>query len=121
MANERTWFGGFESAFHDVDGVRRTRPRRAGRASPGAGPCAARDAPVPLPERLIGADPRFCFYLHASLGGWGSQGLDHIEPQALSDYERCFGVPETIHAACEDYRASSGIDLEHDRASRAGG
>ncbi len=26
-----------------------------------------------------------------------------------------------IHAACEDYRASAGIDLEHDRASRAAG
>jgi len=68
---------------------------------------------------LIGGDP--LFYLHANLGGWGSQGLSHIEPQALSDYERCFRTPRTIHAACEDYRASAGIDLEHDRASRAAG
>ncbi|MCD6679871.1 MAG: alpha/beta hydrolase [Burkholderiaceae bacterium] len=75
--------------------------------------------PAPLPERLIGADPRF--YLHAKLGGWGSRGLDFIEPQALAEYERCFALPETIHAACEDYRASAGIDLEHDRASRAAG
>ena len=75
--------------------------------------------PAPLPERLIGGDP--LFYLHKSLGGWGSQGLDHIEPQALADYERCFCMPETIHAACEDYRASAGIDLEHDRESRAAG
>jgi haloacetate dehalogenase len=28
-------------------------------------------------------------------------------------------APETIHATCEDYRASAGIDLEHDRASIA--
>ena len=75
--------------------------------------------PTPLPERLIGAEP--LFYLHANLGGWGSQGLRHIEPQALADYERCFRAPGTIHAACEDYRASAGIDLEHDRASRAAG
>ena len=75
--------------------------------------------PTPLPERLIGGDP--LFYLHANLGGWGSQGMAHIEPRALSDYERCFRIPGTIHAACEDYRASAGIDLEHDRASRAAG
>ena len=73
--------------------------------------------PWPLPERMIGADPKT--YLHAKLGGWGSQGLAYIEPQALAEYERCFCRPEAIHGACEDYRASAGIDLEHDRASRA--
>jgi haloacetate dehalogenase len=75
--------------------------------------------PWPLPENMIGADPRT--YLHAKLGGWGSKGLDYIEPQALTEYERCFCTPEAIHGACEDYRASAGIDLEHDRASRAQG
>lgn len=75
--------------------------------------------PPPLPERLIGADARF--YLHATLGGWGSGGLGHLEPRALAEYERCFGTPEAIHAMCEDYRASAGIDLEHDRASRERG
>lgn len=75
--------------------------------------------PWPLPERMIGADAKT--YLHAKLGGWGSTGLGYIEPQALSEYERCFCTPEAIHGACEDYRASAGIDLEHDRASRAQG
>jgi haloacetate dehalogenase len=76
--------------------------------------------PAPLPERMIAADP--VFYLHRKLGGWGGSGdLDFIEPAALADYERCFSDPETIRAACEDYRASAGIDLEHDRASRAAG
>ncbi len=75
--------------------------------------------PWPLPERMIGADPKT--YLHAKLGGWGSQGLAYIEPQALAEYERCFCRPEAIHGACEDYRASAGIDLEHDRVSRARG
>ena len=74
--------------------------------------------PAPLPERLIGGDARA--YLHVKLGGWGSQGLAHLEPEALAEYERCFTRPEAIHAACEDYRASAGIDLEHDRLSRAG-
>ena len=75
--------------------------------------------PAPLPERMIGGDPTF--YLHWTLGGWGATGLSHIEPAALAEYERCFCQPEAIHAACEDYRAAAGIDLEHDRASRAAG
>jgi len=75
--------------------------------------------PAPLPETMIGGDARS--YLHAKLGGWGSLGLAHLEPKALADYERGFCSPEGIHAACEDYRASAGIDLEHDRASRAAG
>ena len=75
--------------------------------------------PAPLPETMIGGDARA--YLHAKLGGWGAAGLAHIEPGALTEYERCFCRPEAIHSACEDYRASAGIDLEHDRESRARG
>ena len=75
--------------------------------------------PAPLPEKMIGCDPRS--YLHAKLGGWGAGGLAHLEPEALAEYERCFCRAESIHAACEDYRASAGIDLEHDRDSRARG
>ena len=75
--------------------------------------------PAPLPERMIGGDPHF--YLHWALGGWGANGLGHIEPAALAEYERCFCRPEAIHGACEDYRAAASIDLDHDRASRAAG
>ncbi len=75
--------------------------------------------PTPLPERMIGADARF--YLRAKLGGWGSKGVGYMEAEALEEYERCFCRPEAIHAMCEDYRASAGIDLEHDRAARAAG
>jgi len=75
--------------------------------------------PAPLPEKMIGVDAKT--YLHAKLGGWGSGGLGYIEPEALAEYERCFCRPEAIHTACEDYRASAGIDLEHDRESRASG
>lgn len=74
--------------------------------------------PAPLPEQMIGGCAMD--YLHAKLGGWGGSGLGHIEPWALAEYERCF-TPAHIHAMCEDYRASAGIDLEHDRASRAAG
>ena len=75
--------------------------------------------PAPLPETMIGGKP--LAYLHAKLGGWGSTSMDYIEPAALAEYERCFVQTETIHAMCEDYRASAGIDLDHDRASRAQG
>jgi haloacetate dehalogenase len=75
--------------------------------------------PHPLPERMIGGCARE--YLHAKLGGWGSGGVSYIEAQALAEYERCFCTPQAIHAACEDYRAAAGIDLEHDRVSRAAG
>lgn len=72
--------------------------------------------PAPLPERMIEAAP--LFYLHKKIGGWGNSGLGIFEPEALAEYERCF-TSEAIHTMCEDYRASAGIDLEHDRMSRA--
>jgi haloacetate dehalogenase len=73
--------------------------------------------PAPLPEKMIAGCARE--YLHAKLGGWGAGGLEHIERQALAEYEHCFCMPEAIHAACEDYRAAASIDLEHDRQSRS--
>ncbi|MDP3864644.1 MAG: alpha/beta hydrolase [Rhodoferax sp.] len=75
--------------------------------------------PAPLPEAMIGGNP--LAYLHAKLGGWGATSLDHIEPAVLAEYERCFIQADTLHAMCEDYRASASIDLDHDRASRAQG
>ena len=80
--------------------------------------------PAPLPERLLGGDPRY--FLHRMLGGFGIEGsaaasLAYIEPEALLEYERCFARPDALHASCEDYRASASIDLVHDRASRAAG
>jgi haloacetate dehalogenase len=83
--------------------------------------------PAPLPEFMIGGNPKA--YLHAKLGGWGSQGLGYIEPEALAEYERAFcnptlnnkGWSAAIHSAAEDYRASTGIDLQHDRQGRERG
>ncbi len=69
--------------------------------------------PFDLPERMIGADP--VYYLRRQMGGL-SPGGAVIDPRALAEYERCFRDPATIHAACEDYRAAAGIDLEHDAA-----
>jgi haloacetate dehalogenase len=74
--------------------------------------------PFDIPERMIGTDPTF--YLHRMLSRLGT-GLEHFDPRALSEYERCFAVPATIHATCEDYRAAASIDLEHDDADVAAG
>ena len=75
--------------------------------------------PAPHPERMIGADP--AAYARWKLGGWGSLGHKFYEREALDEYLRCFSRPEAIHGACEDYRASATIDLEHDRTSRLDG
>jgi haloacetate dehalogenase len=73
--------------------------------------------PFPIPETMIGADPRFL--LRAKVGA-GSAGMKPFTDEAWAQYERCF-TPEMIHASCEDYRAAAAIDLEHDRADRAAG
>jgi haloacetate dehalogenase len=67
--------------------------------------------PYDLPERMIGADPRY--YLMKKIEAWGrTDGA--ITDDAFAEYLRCFSDSETIHATCEDYRASATIDLEHD-------
>lgn len=75
--------------------------------------------PSPHPERMIGADPEH--YAKWKLGGWGSMGHKFYEPEAIAEYLRCFSQPETIHGACEDYRASATIDMQHDTQSREDG
>lgn len=71
--------------------------------------------PAPLPETMIGA----CAgdYLRTKLGGWGGSGTAFMESAAVAEYARCFNA-QSIHTMCEDYRASAGIDLTHDQASR---
>jgi len=39
----------------------------------------------------------------------------------MAEYVRCFSMPETIHASCEDYRAAATIDMVHDRDDMARG
>ena len=49
------------------------------------------------------------------------QGLSFFGKEALAEYKRCFRNPETIHAMCEDYRATFGVDLEMDTKDFAAG
>ena len=67
---------------------------------------------APVPETLIGADPKF--FLRAKMRG-RSAGDDPFDPLAWAEYERAF-TPEVIHASCEDYRAAATIDIAHDDA-----
>ena len=74
--------------------------------------------PPPLPEALIGSDP--VRYVRSVMGKRHA-GLAAFAPQALAEYERCALIPRTAFAICEDYRASSTIDLAHDRTDVAAG
>jgi len=69
--------------------------------------------PEPFPERLIEADPEY--YLRRHLDGQSTTAGVPSE-SLIREYLRCYCVPGTIHAICEDYRAAATIDLEHDAA-----
>lgn len=71
--------------------------------------------PYDFPERLIGSDPEY--FLRRHIAGQIKIG-GSVEEEAIQEYLRSYRRPETIHAICEDYRASAGIDLEHDRADQ---
>jgi haloacetate dehalogenase len=66
--------------------------------------------PEPLPENLI-----------SGVGDWYIRSrftnpniARYFTAEAVEEYARCFLLPGTIHANCEDYRASASIDLAHD-------
>ncbi|WP_342655046.1 alpha/beta hydrolase [Pseudomonas sp. F3-2] len=74
--------------------------------------------PAPLPETLLQANPEQ--YLR-SVMGTRSAGLAPFTDEAFAEYLRCASLPGAARGVCEDYRASAGIDLEHDRADVAAG
>ena len=69
--------------------------------------------PSPLPEEAILADPES--FVRRKCGSWGSGG-EALSEEALQAYIDGFSDPETIRAACEDYRAAATIDIAHDDA-----
>jgi haloacetate dehalogenase len=69
--------------------------------------------PAPLPETMVQA-AGLAGMLGRLAGSTGS-GTGFFHPQAWAEYQRCF-TPAMVHGSCEDYRASAGIDLEHDQA-----
>lgn len=74
--------------------------------------------PPPLPEALIESDP--VRYVRSVMGKRHA-GLGAFAPEALAEYERCIAIPGSARGICEDYRASAGIDLAHDREDIAAG
>ncbi|WP_420333781.1 alpha/beta fold hydrolase [Roseibium sp.] len=67
--------------------------------------------PFDFPEKMIGADPEYFLRRHIA-GQVRTDGA--VGEEAIAEYLRTYKNPATIHAICEDYRASAGIDLEHD-------
>ena len=74
--------------------------------------------PEPLPEKLMSADPDF--FINIKLAKTPA-GLSFFGKEALEEYRRCFRNPETVHAMCEDYRATYGVDFEMDKVDWAAG
>ena len=65
----------------------------------------------------MGADPDW--FIEKKLAKT-KQGLSFFDKEALAEYKRCFRNPDTIHAICEDYRATFGVDLEMDNEGLRG-
>ena len=74
--------------------------------------------PEPLPETLMSADPDF--YINTKLAKTPA-GLSFFGKEALEEYRRCFRNKQTVHAMCEDYRATYGVDFEMDKVDWAAG
>lgn len=72
--------------------------------------------PDGLPEKLIASDPEYFLRRHIS-GQMKVKGS--VDDAVIAEYLRSYRDPATLHAICEDYRASASIDLEHDRQDAA--
>lgn len=70
---------------------------------------------APLPEQMIEASTEI--YLRGHLDAQ-SKMPDAVTPEAFAEYLRCCREPGCIHAVCEDYRSSVGIDREQTKADQ---
>ena len=71
--------------------------------------------PHDVPERIVGANPRV--FLDHMLDSW-SKDASCFGEELRREYLRTFSNPETIHAICEEYRASMTLDRRHDEDDR---
>lgn len=67
----------------------------------------------PLPETLIGGNPRI--YAELTMGGRQEPGLQVFEQSCFDYYVKCLEDPATVHAMCQDYRASASLDMDEAR------
>jgi haloacetate dehalogenase len=70
-------------------------------------------APDPVPERLIASAPDVL--VNYMLDDWSSTP-DAFTADCRRAYVEQFHDPERLHAICEQYRAASAIDVQHDLA-----
>jgi haloacetate dehalogenase len=68
----------------------------------------------PVPERLIAQAPDAI--VNHMLDSWSDR--DAFPPDVRDEYVAKFGDPATVHAICEEYRASSTLDRDYDEADR---
>ena len=74
--------------------------------------------PAPMPEKLMGSDPDW--FIEYKLTKT-KQGVSFFGKEAMAEYKRCFRNPATVHAMCEDYRATATVDLAMDTEDFAAG
>lgn len=74
--------------------------------------------PYPIPETLIGSNPAFTI---ENFMGKRHPGKDIFSKENWQSYIEGFQNHDSLHGMCEDYRAASTIDLEHDRLDRQAG
>lgn len=74
--------------------------------------------PPDFPEKLIGAAPEL--FIGHTLDTW-TKDQAALPPKVRSAYIEALSTPESIHAFCEDYRASAFVDREHDVADKKAG
>lgn len=74
--------------------------------------------PAPVPETLIAADPTF--QVRNALSSWAAPGF-RFDERHVADYVRCHSDPASIHATCEDYRASWHVDRHIDALDQRAG
>lgn len=76
--------------------------------------------PAPLPEGLIIQNPSDWVesrFRRSTL----AKSPDVIHPVAMADYIDMMRQPDRVHATCEDYRASEGVDLILAKSDREAG
>lgn len=70
-----------------------------------------------FPERFLGSDPEY-FIRNNLLKKATPEAQKNFPEEILQEYIRHYSDPATVHGISEDYRASVGIDLEHDKKDR---
>jgi len=71
---------------------------------------------APLPERVLTATPEAI--IEAALGDWGTPATV-FPPEVRAAYVQALRESDHAHAICEEYRAATTLDRQHDRADRA--